>query len=81
VILSLRQRTIRRELLDHFLIFNEKHLGRVLKEFKAYYNFNRPHQGIRQTIPVKPENISEEKGPIVSLPVLGGLHHHYQRVA
>ena len=73
--------TLRRELLNHFLIFSENHLGRILKEFKEYYNFNRPHQGIGQTIPVKAEIVTEEKGKIVSFPVLGGLHHHYQRIA
>jgi putative transposase len=72
--------TLRRELLDHFLIFNERHLKAVLKEFVEYYNLWRPHQGIGQTTPVKMLT-SCEAGKIVAFPVLGGLHHHYQRVA
>lgn len=73
--------TLRRELLDHFLIFSEKHVGRVLNEFKEYYNQYRPHQGIGQIVPVKAEGVPEEKGEIVGFAVLGGLQHHYQRVA
>jgi putative transposase len=73
--------TIRRELLDHFLIFNEPHLKRVLKEFVEYYNYRRPNQGIGQATPVKMLPSCEVAGEIVAFPVLGGLHHHYQRVA
>jgi putative transposase len=54
--------TLGRELLDHFLIFSEKHLGRVLNGFKEYYNQYRPHQGIGQTVPVKAEDVAEERG-------------------
>ncbi len=73
--------TIRRELLDHFLIFNERHLKTVLQEFVSYYNFCRPHQGIGQATPIKAESSANSSGKIVTFPVLGGLHHHYQRVA
>ena len=73
--------TIRRELLDHFLIFNEPHLKRVLKEFVEYYNLWRPHQGIGQATPIKAASSANSSGKIVAFPVLGGLHHHYQRVA
>jgi putative transposase len=73
--------TLRRELLDHFLIFNEQHLKRVLKEFVEYYNSCRPHQGIGQATPIKAASSAKLSGEIVSFPVLGGLHHHYHRVA
>jgi putative transposase len=73
--------SIRREVLDHFLIFNEQHLKQALKEFVEYYNFWRPHQGIGQAIPIKAASPTNSSGKIVAFPVLGGLHHHYQRVA
>jgi len=75
--------TIRRELLDHFLIFSEPHLKQVLTEFVEYYNYRRPHQGIGQAIPIKAESpaLALLSGNIMAFPVLGGLHHQYQRVA
>ena len=73
--------TIRREVLDHFLIFNERHLKVVLQEFVSYYNLCRPHQGIGQATPIKAEPPTNPSGKIVAFPVLGGLYHHYQRVA
>lgn len=73
--------TIRRELLDHFLIFNERHLKAVLMEFVTYYNTYRPHQGIGQATPIKAATSANSSGKIVAFPVFGGLHHQYQKVA
>jgi putative transposase len=71
--------SLRRECLDYFLILGEKHLYRVVKEYKQYFNHARPHQGIEQRIPCQPERL--ETPPInrelASRPVLGGLHHNY----
>ena len=72
--------SLRRECLDHFLILSERHLHRIVKEYVAYFNHARPHQGIKQRIPCQPEPLSET-GRIVSYPVLGGLHHDYRRKA
>lgn len=44
-------RSVRKECLDHLLIFHEKQLQRVLNEYVAYFNLARPHQGIRQQLP------------------------------
>ena len=76
--------SVRRECLDHFLIFHEKQLSRLLKAYVVYFNHARPHQGIRQQIPVPsvpsaPQHDSRDK--VISVPVLGGLHHDYQRAA
>jgi putative transposase len=35
--------TLRRECLDHFLIYGERHLHRVLAEYARHYNEHRPH--------------------------------------
>jgi len=43
--------SLRRECLDHMLIHHGKHLQRVVQEYTAYYNRERPHQGIDQRIP------------------------------
>lgn len=73
----------RRECLDHMLIVSDGQLSRVIKEYVAFFNSARPHQGIHQAIPGKLESSREEKreGKIISFPVLNGLHHDYRRVA
>ncbi len=65
----------RRECLDHVLVLGEGHLRRVLREYVAYFNQARPHQGIGQAIPGAPEPTSPAcpAAPLVSLPVLGGV--------
>ena len=44
-----------------------------------YFNNLRPHQGINQQTPLG--YIPETEGKIIQVPVLGGLWHHYTRVA
>jgi transposase InsO family protein len=75
--------SVRRECLDFFLIFNEHHLRKIMKQYQAYFNQARPHQGLDQRIPCPTEQSEEQpdRGKIISLPVLGGLHHDYQRRA
>ncbi len=73
--------SLRRECLDHMLIHHGKHLQRVVQEYTAYYNRERPHQGIDQRIP-NHYAISVSKpirGRITSKAILGGLHHSYAR--
>lgn len=47
-------RTCRRELLDRTLIWNQRHLLPALREFGAFYNTHRPHQGIANARPLRP---------------------------
>lgn len=75
------QGSVRRECLDHIIIWNERHLARIIKEYVVYYNHMRPHQGIGQRIPDLPTGEILATGPVAVLPVLGGLHHHYYRKA
>jgi putative transposase len=76
--------TLRRELLDHVIVLNEEHLKRLLKDFiEEYYRLSRPHQGLNGETPVpspKPESAADASR-LVSIPVVGGLHHRYIRVA
>ncbi|HEX6738150.1 MAG TPA: integrase core domain-containing protein, partial [Vicinamibacteria bacterium] len=75
--------SVRRECLDHLLIMHAGHLRRVLRAYCAYHNAARPHQGLEQTIPDAAGRIPalSPAAPIVSTPVLGGLHHDYRRAA
>ena len=76
--------SVRRECLDHLLILGEHHLRRVLREYVAYFNRARPHQGLGQAIPARflaAERHAGGRGRVVAFPVLGGLHHDYRRVA
>jgi putative transposase len=76
--------SIRRECQDHIVIVSEAHLRRVLKEYMTYFNRSRPHQGIDQCVP-EPDTSSSPRmgiiGKVIAFPVLGGLHHDYQRAA
>ncbi|MGH9626789.1 MAG: integrase core domain-containing protein [Bryobacteraceae bacterium] len=73
--------TIRRECLDHLIVFNERSLYRHLRDFLEYYHQNRTHLALEKDTP-EPRLIQPpESGRIVSLPVLGGLHHRYERRA
>jgi putative transposase len=76
--------SVRRECLDHLLILHEQQLSRVLRAYVSYFNQARPHQGLQQQIPNPPASapLDETKeGLLLALPVLGGLHHDYRRVA
>lgn len=75
--------SVRRECLDHVIALGEEQLRRVLREYVAYCNTARPHQGIGQAIPgaAGPPPPSPPPVPIVSIPVPGGLHHDYRWAA
>ncbi len=76
--------SVRHECLDHLLILQEKQLHRVLRAYIQYFNQARPHQGIKQQIPERKTGSALpdlEGGKVLSLPILGGLHHDYRRSA
>jgi putative transposase len=70
--------TVRTELTDRMLIFGERHLRRVLAEYAAHYNLQRPHRAL-QLRPPRPESPVPEPvlGRIRRRPVLGGLINQY----
>jgi transposase InsO family protein len=78
-------RTLRTECLDHVLVLSERHLEVVLQEYVGYYNTARPHRGLGLVPPVPdaraPRAQGTAPGRITSRPVLGGLHHVYERAA
>ena len=73
--------SIRRDCLDHVIVFNERHLRRILREYFSYYHSCRTHLSLNkdppETRPIEPP----EMGNIVALPRVGGLHHRYARIA
>ncbi len=72
--------TLRRECLDHFIIINERHLRRVLKEYAAHYNRGRPHRALDLAPPdgLPVRLIASRGGRIKARPVLGGLLYEYE---
>ena len=72
-------RTLRRECLDQLIILDEQHLRSVLTEFVQYYNLERPHRTLCLDTPVP--SLRPVDGLVKSRPVLGGLHHVYERAA
>ncbi len=76
--------SVRRECLDHVLVLGEGHLRRVLREYVAYFNGDRPHQGLAQRVPGERLAMTarvELRSAIRAVPILGGLHHAYAKAA
>ena len=70
--------SIRRESLDHLIVFGEAHLRGVLKAYASYYNEVRTHLSLDENAPYFRR--AQKFGRIVAIPILGGLHHRYVRV-
>ena len=70
--------TLRRDCLDHVLIFGERHLRRVLTSYSLYYNDTRTHLGLGKDAPRR--RAVEQSGTVVAIPVLSGLHYRYARI-
>lgn len=73
-------RSVREECLDKVLIINQAHLRRVMREYVAFFNTARLHQGIDQQIPI-PRASRATSGPVRCRSVLGGIIHDYYRDA
>ncbi len=69
--------SIRRECTDHLIALNERHLNGILKEYRHYYNRTRTHLSLNKDSPVRCG--IQNKGKIISIPKMGGLHHRYER--
>jgi transposase InsO family protein len=73
--------SIRRECLDHVIVFNARHLRQILRDYFAYYHRSRTHLALGKDCPETREVEPAELGAIVALPEVGGLHHRYTRHA
>jgi putative transposase len=66
----------RRDLLDHIVALNERHLKRLLSEYVRYHHEDRTHLGLEKGTP-EGRIRSEASGRVLSQERLGGLHHRY----
>ena len=71
--------SVKRECLDRLVLFGEDHLRRVLAQYVAHYNTERPHQGIGNE-PIG-GSTKPTSGEVVVSERLGGLLKHYRRTA
>src|ERR1700720_1444246 len=69
--------SIRRECLDHIVVFGERHLRHALLSYMDYYNGTRTHLSLNKDAPIS--RAAEAAGRILCRPILGGLHHQYAR--
>jgi transposase InsO family protein len=71
--------SIRRECLDHVFVVSEVHLRRILRAYANYYNRTRTHLALGKDAPLgRPLQVA---GSLTAIPLLGGLHHEYVRMA
>ena len=73
----------RRDLLDHVVVVNERHLKCLMNEYVRYYHEERTHLALAKGTPSGREamkNFDAGCG-VISMPRLGGLHHRYDLAA
>ena len=73
--------SIRRECLDHVIIFDERHLRRVLSTYFQYHHQSRTHLSLNKDCPAPRPIQPPSAGEIIAFPEVGGLHHRYERRA
>ena len=73
--------SIRRECLDHLVIFNERHLRRVLSSYVDYYHRTRTHLSLAKDCPDPRPVMLPGIGKVIAFPKVNGLHHRYERLA
>jgi transposase InsO family protein len=72
---------IRRECLDHGIVFGERSLYRHLQSFVDYYHRSRTHLGLEKDSPVPRPVQSADMGRVIAMTEVGGLPHRYERRA
>ena len=73
--------SLRRECLDHVVVFSEGSLRHTLRGYCAYYHNWRTHLSLRKDAPELRRVQPVTEGKVVEMPEVGGLHHHYERRA
>ena len=73
----------RRDLLDHVIVLNKRHLKRLMTEYVRYYHEDRTHLALEKGTPAGREaaKVGEAACRVISMPRLGGLHHRYDLAA
>lgn len=70
--------SVRRECLDHVIVFGEAHLRRIVPLYASYYNEARTHLSLAKDAPIS--RPIARFGRIIAAPMVGGLHHRYARI-
>ena len=73
--------SVRREWLDHVIVFHESSLRRILTSYFDYYHRSRTHLSLGKDSPEPRAIQPPEMGSVVVVPQVGGLHHRYERRA
>ena len=73
--------SIRRDCLDYIVIFNERHLRRVLSSYADYYHRSRTHLSLDKDCPESRPVMPTRIGRVIAIPQVNGLHHRYERLA
>jgi putative transposase len=73
--------TLRRECLDHIVVLNDAHLRRLLSHDLLYDHSARTHLALDKDTPEPRPVEHPDQGGIVEIPMVGGLHHRYSRLA
>ena len=73
--------SIRRECLDHVIVWNQRSLRRTLLRYFADYQRSRTHLALAKDAPEPRAVEPPQQGRVVAIPQVGGLHHRYQRRA
>ena len=73
----------RRDLLDHVIVLNERHLKQLMTEYVHYYHNDRTHLGLEKQTPAgrSAVRVASPDSRVISMPRLGGLHHRYDLAA
>lgn len=72
--------SVRNDMLNHVIIFNEEQLYNLMKQYVEYYNNARCHLAVGRDSPNGREiqNKPSESAKVISIPKIGGLHHVYK---
>lgn len=73
--------SVRRECLDHVIVFHEMGLQRLVHAYCAYYERSRTHLSLDKDAPIPRAIAAPGDGRVIPIPRVGGLHHHYERQA
>jgi len=73
--------SVRRECLDHVIVFSPTGLQRLMHSYCAYYEQSRTHLSLNKDAPIPRPSARPDDGGVVAIPQVGGLHHRYERQA